>query len=252
MNFARIACFALVVSGVTSTLPLAAAVHAQEVPKGTASNQGLSELDPHYIPPTRSFRSPERFLVELRGGPYSVFSGKEYGNYFSDDSGPLLSLHLDAIAYRIPDMLYLTGGFSFGWMNFSGDAIVRDTGETSTEETTLTVLPMMLTAGLRFDLLPRRLGVPLILAARAGFEFAHWTTGTGARTDASGWSVGPVLSAQLALDLDTFESGGARALDEEWGINHSYLFAEMLSFFPVSKSLDIGTTTWLLGLGFIF
>jgi len=252
MNFARIACLALAVFCVTSTLPLTAAVRADEVPKGTTNNQGLSELDPHYIPATRAFRSPERFLVEFRGGPYSVFSKKAYGNYFSDDSGPLLSLHLDAIAYRIPDMLYVTGGFSFGWMKFSGDAIVRDTGETSTEETTLTVLPMMVTAGIRLDVLPRRLSVPLIFAARAGLEFARWDTGTGARTDATGWAVGPVFSAQLALDLDSFESGGARALDEEWGINHTYLFAEMLSFFPVSKSLDIGTTTWLLGLGFIF
>lgn len=252
MNFARIACLALVVCCALSALPLTAAVEAQEVPKGSTSSQGLSELDPHFIPPTRPFESPERFILELRGGPYSVFSGKAYGSYFSGDSGPLLSFQLDAIAYRIPQVLYFTGGVGFGWMNFTGDAIVRDTGEVSTEETSLTILPLMVTAGVRFDLLPRKLHLPLIFAARVGWEFAHWNTGTGARTDATGWSLGPVFSAQLALDLDTFESGGARALDEEWGINHTYLFAEVLSFFPVSKSLDIGTTTWVLGLGFVF
>ena len=61
-----------------------------------------------------------------------------------------------------------------------------------------------------------------------------------------------MVSAQLALDLATFEPGGARALDEEWGINHTYLFGEVFYFTPTSKSLDLGTTTWLLGLGLVF
>ncbi|MEY4577076.1 MAG: hypothetical protein RL701_1779, partial [Pseudomonadota bacterium] len=61
-----------------------------------------------------------------------------------------------------------------------------------------------------------------------------------------------VVSGQLALDLDTFEPGGARALDEEWGINHSYVFFEVQHFFPSAKSLEIGGTSWLLGLGFVF
>jgi hypothetical protein len=60
------------------------------------------------------------------------------------------------------------------------------------------------------------------------------------------------VSAQVALDLDTFEPGGARALDEEWGINHTFIFGEVFHFAPIGKSLEIGTTSWLVGLGFIF
>jgi hypothetical protein len=147
----------------------------------------------------------------------------------------------------------VTVGGSVGLLNFSGDAVERmDPTQTTSEKTTLSVVPLTATATIRIDVLPRRLGIPIILAARAGWEWAHWDTNTGARNNATGWSVGPVVSAQVALDLDTFEPGGARALDEEWGINHTFIFGEVFHFAPIGKSLEIGTTSWLIGLGFIF
>ena len=41
-------------------------------------------------------------------------------------------------------------------------------------------------------------------------------------------------------------------MDEEWGINHSFVLFEVYSVFPSEKSLPLGGTNWLVGLGFNF
>jgi hypothetical protein len=230
-------------------------VRAQEVPAGSTDTQSQTELNPRLKPAMRSFESAERFVLQLGGGPYTVFSDEQasYGRFFSDDHGPNLNAQLDGILYRMQRTFYVTVGGSVGLLNFSGAAVERmDPTQTTSEKTTLSIVPLTAAATIRIDVLPRRLGIPIILAARAGWEWAHWDTNTGARDNATGWSVGPVVSAQVALDLDTFEPGGARALDEEWGINHTFIFGEVFHFAPIGKSLEIGTTSWLVGLGFIF
>ena len=227
------------------------ALQAQQVPKGTADNQGQTQLDPHLKPATRSFESTERFFLELHGGPYKVFPGERW-NVFSDDLGPALTAKLDGIVYRMPKIFYVTLGGSIGWTRFAASAISEDTNKPVAEETTLTLVPMTASAQVRFDMLARMLHIPLLLAARVGWGFYHWDTNTGLINDAAGWSLGPVLGAQVALDLDTFEPGGARALDEEWGINHTYVFFEILHFASTSKSLPVGGTNWTAGLGFVF
>lgn len=244
------ACLALstvaAVSGSTRT-------RAQEVPKGTSDTQAQTELDPHLKPAARRFESPERFVLEVRGGPYSVFAGnKAYGDFFADDIGPNLGVQLDGIVYRMPKVFYATLGGSIGYLNFTGKALAQATGTATAEETSIALVPMAASATIRFDLLPRRLGIPLIFGARAGWQWTYWDTSTGARDDADGFALGPVISGIVALDLDTFEPGGARALDEEWGINHTYLFGEVFHFAPTSKSLPVGGTNWLIGLGFVF
>lgn len=230
-------------------------VRAQEVPAGSTDTQSQTELNPRLKPAMRSFESAERFLLQLGGGPYTVFSDKSesYGRFFTGDHGPNLNAQLDGIVYRMLRTFYATVGGSVGLLNFSGAAVERmDPTQTTSEKTTLSIVPLTASAAIHVDVLPRRLGIPIIVGARLGWEWAHWNTDTGARNNASGWSVGPVVSLQLALDLDSFEPGGARALDEEWGINHTYIFGEVFHFAPVAKSLEIGTTSWLIGLGFIF
>jgi hypothetical protein len=226
------------------------ALHAQEVPKGTADTQGQTELDPHLKPASRRFESPERFFLELHVGPYKVFSGETW-NVFSEDQGPSLQAKLDGIIYRMPKIFYVTLGGSIGWTRFAASAIGEE-GTPVTEETTLTLLPLAATAQIRIDALPRLLHIPLLIAARVGWGFSHWDTNTGLINDAEGWSLGPIFAGQLALDLDSFEPGGARALDEEWGINHTYVFAELSHFATTGKSLPVGGTNWTAGLGFVF
>jgi hypothetical protein len=219
-----------------------------------AAAQDISHTDPHLEPAARKFESAERFILELHGGPSSpeVTRDSRYGDFFTDDSGPNLGLQLDGVIYRKAKLFYFTLGGGIGLINFSGGALATNTGSRVSEKTTLSLIPMTAMLGLRVDALARQFRVPLILAGKLGWEWAHWDTGTGTRTDATGWSMGPVFAGQIALDLDAFEPGGARNLDEEWGINHTYLFGEVYHFSPTKKSLALGDTSWLIGLGFIF
>jgi hypothetical protein len=207
-------------------------------------------MEDDLIPPQYTFESPERFAFEARIGPYHPDLGSSFDTFFSDDDGPLMALELDVIGYRLDDVLYLGGGGGIGWMNFTGKTLDMSGAETS-EDTSFEVVPLNLVAVLRLDVLPRKLGIPFIFAGKVGYQWAHWSTESGGREDASGWSLGLVYGAQVALDLDTFEPGAARKMDEEWGINHSFLFLELFGFEPGSDSLDIGDVTWTAGLGFI-
>jgi hypothetical protein len=242
------ATFARYVGGTCAVLISVAANGVQAAP-----DQSYTELDPRLKPAMHAFESPEHFILELRGGPYTPnVVDTVAGDIFGGDKGPNFAAQLDGILRRIPGLYYITLGGSIGTVSFSGPAQSALDGTSVGEKTTLSIIPVQATAGIRFDVLPRKLHVPIIFGARAGWEWAHWTTGTGARDDASGWSVGPVVSLQVALDLDSFEPNGARSLDEEWGINHTYVFGEVFHFEPLGKSLPIGATSWLLGVGFIF
>jgi hypothetical protein len=125
-------------------------------------------------------------------------------------------------------------------------------GERTSEETSFSLLPLQLLAVVRVDALARKLSVPFILTGKLGYEWAHWDTDSGGVDDADGWSVGLLWAAQVALDLDFFEPSAARQMDEEWGINHSFLFFEVYGFEPTSNSLQVGGTAWAAGLGFMF
>jgi hypothetical protein len=223
---------------------------AQEVRPGTTNTQEQSQMDPLLKPAHRKIESPERFVLELKGGPYRVFSGTAY-DVFASDSGPNFSAQLEGILFRLPRVLYLTAGGGIGYAGFDSKA-VDSTGNDTTEETTLKLVPMNVSASLRVDLLPRRLGIPVIFAARVGWRWTQWDTNTGKADDAAGWSLGPVITGQVALDLDSFEPGGARALDEEWGINHTFLLFEASYYETTKKSLPVGGWSWALGLGVAF
>lgn len=225
--------------------------HAQRVPAGTTNTQEQSQMDPLLKPAARRIASPETFVLELKGGPDPVFADTKYDT-FANDSGPLFAAQLDGIMMRLPDLLYVTLGGRIGYAAYAAPATSKATGEAVSEETTLSLVPLAAMAGVRLDVLPRKLSIPLIFAARVGWQWTHWDTNTGKVDDAAGWSLGPIFSAQVALDLDTFEPGGARALDEEWGINHTYILGEITHFAATGKSLPVGGTRWSIGLGLTF
>lgn len=221
-------------------LALPAGVHAQS--------------DEDLTPTERSFVSPERFTTEFRIGPYEPDLGNNdaFREFFGDDVGPLFSFELDVIALRVPDALYLAGAGSIGWANYDGHTrdLTNFDVETS-EETSFEIIPLSLLAVLRIDALARQLGVPFNFAGKIGYEWAHWDAESGGGDDADGWSQGLLWGGQVALDLDTFEPRQARMLDEEWGINHSFLFFEIFGFEPSRSSLEIGDVAWTAGLGFV-
>jgi hypothetical protein len=218
-----------------------------------AASSAQAQTDDELIPATKNFVSSERFVVEFRGGPYKPDLGNDnsFKTFFATDSGPLLDIELDYIALRVPDILYVTAGGNIGLSSYTGHAL-GPSGTRVSEETNMTILPMTALGSLRIDALPRKLSIPFIFSGKIGWEWAHWSTGTGKRDDASGWSMGLYYAGELALDLDTFEKAAARSMDEEWGINHSFVMFEVFHFEPTSKSLPIGATAWLIGLGFNF
>jgi len=197
--------------------------------------------------------SPEWFAAELRIGPYEPDAGAAFDDTF-DDSGPLLELGLDVLVLRIPYVGHLGVGATLGWSRYTAGALVvgGDPNERADEETSLILLPLSFTGSLRIDVLARELGIPLVLVGRAGLSAIPWSSSTGEKDEGSGVSVGIRWAAQAALELDFFEPRAARALDEEWGINHSYLFFELYGS-TASTSVPMGDPlTWVAGLGFVF
>jgi hypothetical protein len=205
------------------------------------------------LPPNRGYISPERFTVELHVGPYqpSMNGNDAFKTFFNDDIGPLIAVELDVIGYRLKDILYVSGAGGVGTAGFKGKT-VNEAGLETSEETTLSLKPLDLLAVLRVDALARKLSVPFIVTGKLGYEWTHWSTDSGGSDKHSGWSVGLLWAAQLALDLDTFDKRAARTMDEEWGINHSFVFIELFGFSPTKASLPIGDQSWSAGLGFVF
>ena len=224
------------------------AVLSQWLPAAAAA-----QLDEEMPAEAKTYVSPEHFAVEFRVGPYQPDMGgrKDFQAFFADDSGALFALELDVVAWRVPDILYLGAGGGIGWMNFEGKTIAQN-GQKSSETTSMEMFPLNLVGVLRFDALARQLSVPFIVTGKLGYQWMNWSTDSGGRSDASGWSLGLLMGAQLGLDLDFFEPSAARSMDEEWGINHSFLFFELMKFVPSQASLPIGDLTWTVGLGFMF
>lgn len=213
------------------------------------SQSASAQLAEDLIPPEHDFVSPERFMLELRAGPYTP--NLDAFEKLYNDVGPLLELELSVIALRLDDLLYLGAGGAIGFSAYSAGALTAN-GDRTEEEAELDLLPLSLMAIARIDALPRQLSIPLIFTGKLGYTWMHYATAKGGVDEDSGWSHGLRWGGQVALDLDTFEPRAARALDEEWGINHSFLFFEMWGFTSVGKALALDDTNWSAGLGFVF
>jgi hypothetical protein len=210
-----------------------------------------AQTDDDYAPAHRDFSSPEWIGLELRIGPYVPQVGNDsFQRVFADDKGLMLALELDVVGYRLRDIAYFSVGAGIGQARYSGGAF-GITGARVDEETSFKLIPMTLLAVLRVDALARKLSIPLVLTGKLGYRWGYWTTSTGSTNDADGMSTGIAWGLQAALDLDFFDLRAARVMDEEWGINHSYLFVELYGSKTSGKSLPVGDTTWTAGLGFI-
>lgn len=158
----------------------------------------------------------------------------------------------------------LEAGFQTGYHQKSGSAQNVDptTGAlfgASGDETTLHIIPTTVTLTYRFDFLADRYRIPLAPYGRVALERYNWwiTDGSGsnAMTGATnGWS----LTGGMALLLDVFDPGLARELDNESGVNHTYVFFEArkssIDDFGSSKSWDLSDKrlSYAGGLLFVF
>jgi hypothetical protein len=213
-----------------------------------ASAQIYDEISPH-----KDFSSPEHFALEFRIGPYQPDMGRNgaFNTFFGTDHGPMFGLELEVVAYRLKDVLYVNGAGGIAKASYLGHTL-DSSGLGTAEKTTFSIVPLDLLAVLRVDVLARKLSVPFILTGKIGYQWGHWVAQDGKAAEVSGWSVGLRWATQLALDLDVFDQKAARRMDEEWGINHSFLFFELFGWKPSPRSLPIGGTAWTAGLGFAF
>lgn len=216
----------------------------------------------------RPWQSPQNMALELRFGPYrpdidkDFPSAKPYETSFGDSRRVYVGAELDWQALRIPYLGTLGPGFGLGYTHMSGHTRLKSTGEASSESTSLGILPMYAVGVLRLDVLARETVIPLVAYGKAGVGYALWWTGNDlgpSRIDGKigrGSTWGTHFAVGGMFLLDALEPSSAMALDNEVGINHSYLFFEwMVSNLdgfgaPAGSEMRVGASTWVAGLAF--
>lgn len=249
-----------------AALALAAAA-AVVVPRAARAQAILHEQGAEYS-------SPQRWGLELRLGPYHPDVDSEFGGdpetrphrrYFGTKPRLMIQGELDYQFFQSFGTLAV--GLQLGWFKESARAFVEGSGGTVSDErasdtTSLSLVPMAVTLVYRMDVAARRWGVPLVPYAKLGLGYTLWTITDGngniARADGAGRGRGLTrgwqAAAGLALLLDFLDTGAARELDNEIGINHTYLFIEAAhhdySGLGRGDALRVGDSTWFAGLLF--
>ncbi len=149
-------------------------------------------------------------------------------------------------------------GVQAGYFRKSGMGLFEN-GTTSGDETKLQIIPASLVLTYRFDVLAERYHIPLAPYGRVGLErFNWWVTNGSGSTVKSGATNGWSVAGGLALLLDFFDPDLARELDQDSGVNHTYLFVEgrktKVDDFGSSSSWNLSekNIAWSGGLMFVF
>jgi hypothetical protein len=217
----------------------------------------------------RRFESPQNFAFEFRLGPYRPnvdsdpsLSGQPYANTFGDTPSILIGLELDWQILRIPFLGTLGPGIGAGLWSKSAKATVTSSGLPSAEDTTLSVYPFAISAVLRADVVSRSLRVPLVPYVKVGADYAIWQTSNTLNVSrvngevGAGHTNGYHWAAGVSFLMDVLDAASAQNLDNEVGINNTYLFLEFtsstLNGIGQSHVLYLGDSTWNAGLAFEF
>jgi hypothetical protein len=216
------------------------------------------------------YETPRHFAVELKAGPYLPdvdsepgLSGTPYRDTFGDGSLVFTGFTFEWEAL-VTDFLSLGVGGGAGFFQAYAKANFENCTVDcqSSEYTVLNVIPLEAEAVLRIDALPQLTGVPLTPFGRVGVDRWMWWILNGNGTakvegqKGAGWTWGWHAGVGLALLLDFFEPSSAAKLDQDSGINNSYLFAELvlarIDGFGGTGSLVLSDTTWDAGLALEF
>lgn len=218
--------------------------------------------------------TPQRFALELRGGPYYPAIDDEFGGpgpytrFFGDEWRLYFGAEFDWQVVRIPWVGTIGPGVGLGYMSASADAFADgvlntpDTADDTRKGTTeLTILPMHASVVVRFDELFRRTQIPIVPYGKIGFGYGLWWCTAGGndckvkRDDGSevigeGASYGLHWALGGAIALDFLGRREMSALDQETGVNHIYLFGEWFNqnLGLGANQMRIGTSTWTAGL----
>ena len=231
------------------------------------------------------YRTGQEFMLELRVQQYIPDVDSEFADgarnprktVIPDDvAGPYeytfgggrryaVGFELDWQVFRIP---YVgTVGPAYGFLYTKSTAKERflkdPSGPRSSEETSLTILPMYAVAVVRADVVWNEFGIPIIPYGKVGFGWALWWSKTGGETDeidgkiGRGTTFGYQFALGASLLLDFFDEESAGEMDNSIGVNHSYIFGEwyvskLEGGGIFSKQMYVGTNSWAAGLAFEF
>jgi hypothetical protein len=119
-------------------------------------------------------------------------------------------------------------------------------------------VPTSLTLTYRADVLFDRFGFPLVPYGRVALQrYNWWISGTTGSTSKSGATDGYSYGGGVAFVLDWVDSGLARELDHDTGINHTMLVfdaskTKVDDFGARKSSWDLSDTTWTYSFGLLF
>lgn len=218
----------------------------------------------------KKYESPQNFALEFRLGTYrpevdsepSLGGKTPFATTFGDTLRFLPSFEFDWQALHIPHFGSVGLGYGLGYTSFSAPARkVNGTGFAG-QDTTLEILPMYLVGVVRVDVFANELKFPLVPYAKAGAGLGLWRAygPNGTTYDkgvaGKGYTFGTHLAVGAALQLDFLERDHARDLDNEVGINHTYIFGELywsnLRGLGQSNVMYVGAKAWALGLAMEF
>jgi hypothetical protein len=227
-----------------------------------AHAQGVDEFGSFGQERGKQSESEQDSAYELRFGRYepevdSQLNGTPFETAFGGSARFLIGAEGDWQLLRIPHFGSIGPGFGFGITKFSAKAPFTDGSGLSDSDTRLWILPMYLVAVARADVFMRDFNVPLVPYAKFGFGYGLWWSSDGTKTAkvdgkvARGASYGLTYALGGMFLLDILDPDDAVSADGVVGINNSYVFMEwfrpQLDGFGSKKVLDIGSSSWLLG-----
>jgi hypothetical protein len=208
--------------------------------------------------------SKQEAAFELRFGRYvpevdSQLGSTPFQDTFGGDNRYMFGVEVDWQVLRIPHFGTLAPGIGWGYTKFSAKAKYADGSGVSSSSTSLAIMPMYLVGVVRADVIARELKIPLVPYAKLGLGYGLWWSSDGERTAVTtdgrkgrGASYGLTYALGAMFLLDVLSEDDAVTADGAIGINNSYVFAEwfrpQLDGFGSSKVLDIGSSSWLLGI----
>ena len=210
--------------------------------------------------------SAQDSVIEARFGPYrpdvdTEVEGAPFSDTFGSKSRYAFGLEYDWQVFRIPVVGTLAPGIGWSYVRYSGKAPRADGTGPSAQNTRLWVMPFWVVGVLRVDVLARKYQIPLVPYGKFGFTYAFWscTTANSACRNADGklgrgTETGYQYAGGLMLLLDWLDPESAREMDNSVGVNNSYFFGEWYqsSVDSFGKGMQVGTSTWTLGLAFEF
>ncbi|XXF75918.1 MXAN_2562 family outer membrane beta-barrel protein [Myxococcaceae bacterium GXIMD 01537] len=208
-------------------------------------------------------RSPRSGAIEFKLGGYrprideeaALNGNKPFEDTFNSESMLLFELEVQRFFYQGIGTAGV--GFSAGYTEKYGDAILTATGAASAEQTSLKLVPLRVSVNYKFDYAAFKWGIPLVPYVKAGITYIPWWVDKGDERDTfegdtgSGGKWGYIGSAGIMFLLDVLEPRLARDFDSDVGVNHSYVFAEY-SYSKVNdfggEGFNLGSRNWMFGL----